>query len=56
MFKMDCQKNTTRNIRHEKRAIKNKTDKNLEKIGTTDCLRCKDYTNNFKPQKIEMTK
>ena len=28
MFKMDCQKNTTHNIRHEKRAIKNKTDKN----------------------------
>ena len=31
MFKMDCQKNTTHNIRHEKRAIKNKTNKNWEK-------------------------
>ena len=27
MFKMDCQKNTTHNIRYEKRAIKNKTEK-----------------------------
>ena len=34
MFKMDCQKNTTHNIRHEKRAIKKikpiKTGKKLE--------------------------
>ena len=22
--------------------------------GTTYCLRCKDYTNNFKPQEVEM--
>ena len=28
---MDCQKNTIHNIRHEKRTIKNKTDKNWEK-------------------------
>ena len=55
MFKMDCQKNTTHNIRHEKRAIKNKTDKKWEKIGTTYCLGCKDYTNNLKPQEIRMT-
>ena len=31
MFKMDRQKNTTHNTRHEKRAIKNETDKNWEK-------------------------
>ena len=55
MFKMDCQKHTTHNIRHEKRAIKNKTNKNWEKIGTTYCLECKDYTNNFKSQEIKMT-
>ena len=30
MFKIDCQKDTTHNIRLEKRAIKNKTDKNWE--------------------------
>ena len=50
MFKMHCQKNTTHNIRHEKHAIKNKTDKNQKKIGTAYCLGCKDYTDNFKPQ------
>ena len=33
MFKMDCQKNTIHNIRHEKHTIENKTDKNWEKIG-----------------------
>ena len=26
-----------------------------EKIGTTYCLECNDYTNNFKPQKIKAT-
>ena len=31
MFKMDCQKNTTHDIRHEKHAIKNKTVKNWGK-------------------------
>ena len=54
MFKMDCQKNTTHNIRHEKRAIKNKIDKNWEKIGTRYCLGCKDYIDNFKPKELKM--
>ena len=31
MFKIYYQGNTTYNIKHEKRAIKNKTDKNLGK-------------------------
>ena len=31
MFKTYCQKNTTHNVRHEKGAIENKTDKNWEK-------------------------
>ena len=31
VFKMDCRKNTTNNIRHETRAIKNKTDKNRKR-------------------------
>ena len=26
-----------------------------KKIGRTYCLRCKDYTNNFKSQEIKMT-
>ena len=48
MFKIYSQKNTTHNIRREKRGVKNKTDKNCEKIGRMYCLGCKNYTNNFK--------
>ena len=55
MFKMHCQKHTTHNIRHEKRVIKNKTNKNWEKIEATYYFGCKDYTNNFKLQEIKMT-
>ena len=39
---MDCQKNTARL----------KLEKEPE---TTYCLRCKGYTNNFKPQEVKMT-
>ena len=55
MFKIDCQKITTYNIRHEKCVIKNKTNKNWEKkVGTMHCLGCKDYTDSFKQQEIKM--
>ena len=27
-----------------------------KEIGTTYCLGCKDYTHNFKPQEVKMTK
>ena len=43
-------KNTQTNIKPIK------TNKNWEKIGTTFCLGCKDYTHNFKPQEIKKTK
>ena len=52
---MDYQNTTTHNTRYEKRAIKNKTNKNWEKIGATYCLGCKCYTDNFKQQEIKMT-
>ena len=39
-------KNTRSNI---------KPIKTGEEIGTTYCLDCKDYTDNFKPQEIKMT-
>ena len=32
-----------------------KSIKTGKKIGTTYCLGCKDYTNNFKPQETKMT-
>ena len=40
---------------NEKHTIKNKTDKAQKKPGTTYCLGCKDYTDNFKPQEEKMT-
>ena len=30
--------------------------KNGKKVGTTYCLECKDYTHNFKPEEVKMTK
>ena len=30
--------------------------KNGKKVGTTYCLGCKDYTHNFKPEEVKMTK
>ena len=42
--------------KNEKRPIKNKTDKNWKRIGTTYCFGCKNYTHNFKSQEIKMTK
>ena len=53
---MDCQKNTTHHIMHEKHTIENKTNKDKKKPGTTHCLGCKDYTDNFKPQKKSLEK
>ena len=29
--------------------------KTKKELGTTYCLRCKDYTHNFKPQEVKMT-
>ena len=52
---MDCQKNTTHNIIHEKHTIKNKLIKTGKELGTTYCLGCKDYTDNFKTREIKMT-
>ena len=52
---MDCQKSTTLNIRHENTRSKIKPIETGKKIGTTYCLGCKYYTDNFKPQEIKMT-
>ena len=41
--------------KNEKYTIKNKTDKSWEKLRTTYCLGCKDYTHNFRPQEVKMT-
>ena len=50
---MDCQKNTIHNITHEIAVIK-KLMKTRKELGTTYCLESKDYTHNFKSQKVKM--
>ena len=50
-----AKKNATHNVRHEKHEIKNKTNENRKKPGTTYCLGCKDCTHNFRPQEVKMT-
>ena len=42
-------------MKHEKHTIKNKTNKNWKRTGTTYCLGCKDFTHNFRPQEVKMT-
>ena len=46
---------TSYNIKTKNHTIENKTDNDWEKIGTTYCLGCKDYNDNFRLQEIKMT-
>ena len=39
----------------KKTQSKIKPIKTRKEIGTTNCLRCKDYTHNFKRQEVKMT-
>ena len=55
MFKVSHWKNTASNIKHEKRATKNKTDKKWERNWNNVFLGCNDYTHNFKPQEVKMS-
>ena len=55
VFKMDCQKffpklQKMKNTKSEMQPIKNG-----KRPGTTNCLGCKNYTQNFRPQEIKMT-
>ena len=51
MFKMDCQ---NKYYLQYIDIINVRPIKTRKKIGTSYCLGCKDYTNNFKPQEIKM--
>ena len=56
MFKRDRQKNISRLQRIKTtQSKKKKLIKTREELGTTDCLGCKDYTHNFKPQVVKIT-
>ena len=53
---MDCQKNTTHNMRHQKHTIKNKNQKNWKRNRNNVLfLGCKDCTDNIKPQEVKIT-
>ena len=41
--------------KNKKHTIKNKTDKNGKRPGTTYCLGYKDFARNFRPQEVKMT-
>ena len=44
------------NIKHEKSVLSDlKPIKTGKKPGTTYCFGCKDYTKNFRPEKVNMT-
>ena len=51
---MDCQKKTARLPRMKNTRSKIKPIETGKEIGTTYCLRCQDYTHNFKPQEVKM--
>ena len=53
--KMKKKKNTARLQRMKNTRSKVKLMKTGKEIRATYCLRCKDYTDNFKPQEIKMT-
>ena len=55
MFKIDFQKHFIK-IQKMKNTIWNiKPIKIRKQLGTTYCFGCKDYTNNFRPEKVKMT-
>ena len=53
---MGCQKHFTklRKVKNTQSKIKSKK-KNGKQHGTTYCFECKDYTQNFRPEKLKMT-
>ena len=48
-------KNTAKSQRMKNTQTKIKLIKTGKELGTTYCLGCKDYTDNFKPQEVKMT-
>ena len=48
-------KKTSHIVKHEKFKIRNKTEKLGKQSGTTYCFGCKDYTQNFRPEKMKIT-
>ena len=52
---MDCQKHFTKLQKIKNTESKIKPTKTRKQPGTTYCFRCKDYTQNFGPEKVKVT-
>ena len=52
---MGCQKHFTKLQKIKNTQSEIKPIKIGKRLGTTYCLRCKDYTHNFRPEKVKMT-
>ena len=52
---MDCQKHFAKLQKMKNTQSKIKPKKNGKQSGTTYCFGCKDYTQNFRPEKVKMT-
>ena len=55
MFKIDCQKRFDKLQKMKNTQSRIKPIKIGKQPGTTYCLVCKDYTQNFRPEKVKMT-
>ena len=55
MFKMGCEKHFTKIQRMKNTKPEIKPIKIGKQPGTTYCFGCKDYTQNFRPEKVKMT-
>ena len=55
MFKIDCQKHFDKLKKKKNTQSRIKPIKIGKQPGTTYCLGCKDYTQNFRPEKMKMT-
>ena len=52
---MGCQKHFTKLQKIKNTQSEIKPIKIGKRLGTTYCFRCKDYTHNFRPEKVKMT-
>ena len=55
VFKMGCQKHFTKLQKMKNTQSEIKSIKIGKTHGTTYCFECKDYTQNFRPEKVKMT-
>ena len=55
MFKINCQKHFTKLQKMKNIESKIKPIKTGKELGTTYCLRYKDFTHNLRPQELKMT-